>query len=84
MVVVDLDAEDSGRAGGGDEVGGYQRPVDGVAHETLSHEESTSETHEQEGRHGDAVGVAGADGIDGLWQIAQYHAYGGYVAEYVE
>ena len=71
-VVVELDAEDDDRADGGDDVGDDQRPV--LQHDALDDEEYRAEAEHAEGGHGNAVGVAGLYGGDGLGQIAQHHA----------
>ena len=84
MVVVYLYAEDDSRARGGDEVGYHQWPVYRVAYQSLGYEKRSSEAHQQECRHSDTVCIAGADGVDGLWHIAEYHAYGGYISENIE
>ncbi len=81
MVVIYLDTEHYGRADRGDDVGDYKRPV--VEQQTLYNEQDTSQPEEQEGGHGYAVGLACADGVDGLRQIAHDHADCGTVTDYV-
>ena len=81
VVVMDLDAEHDGRRYCRDGVGDDQRPVDGVAETSLHNEEDAAQTHEQKCGKGDGVGVAGADGIDGLWHVAQHHTDGCHVAK---
>lgn len=78
MVVVDFYAGDYGGAYGGDHVRHHQRDIAEQA--SLNYEEDTAQSHEQERRHGDAVGIARTDGVNGLWQITQYHAEGGKVS----
>ena len=81
VVVVDFDAEDDGGGDGGDGVGDDEWDVDGFAVEALDYEEDRAEAHEEEGGKGDGVGVACADGVDGLGEVAEYHADGGEGAE---
>lgn len=81
-VVDDLDDEDDHRADGGDGVGEYESPAGGHAdvhanHDALDGEEQASQAKHDECREGDAVRLAGADGGDGLGQIAQHQADGG-------
>ncbi len=85
VVVVDFDAEDDAAAGRGDEVGQEERPDDvGLVDEPLYHEGEAANCHHQEGGKGNAVGVARANGLYGLGQITQHHAYAGYDAANVE
>ena len=81
VVVIHFYAENDGRTDECDEVGGDQWPVERVAQASLHHEECRAQAHQEEGGEGYAVGVAGADGVDGLRQVAQYHTYSGQGAE---
>ena len=81
VVVVDLNAKDDEAARSSDEVGDEQRPQHiGFVQQALQHEAHTADTHHQEGGQGDAVGLACANGMDGLGQIAQNHRDAGYPA----
>lgn len=80
-VVVDLDGKHDGRRNGGDGVRDHQRLVE--EQDALDHEKDASEPKQEEGWEGDTVGVAGADGVDGLREIAADHADGGCIADYV-
>ena len=78
IVVVHLDDEHDAAACGGDEVGDEQRPDDlGLVEQALEHEAETADGHHQEGGQGYALGVARADGLNGLGQIAQHHGDAG-------
>ena len=48
--------------------------------DALKHECKTAYAHHQKSGQGNAVSVACANGCNGLWQIAQYHADGGHIA----
>lgn len=71
-VVVNLYAENYCGAHRGDYVGDNKRPV--AQHEALHDEEHRAKTQHYEGGQGNARGVAGAYGGDGLGQVAQHHA----------
>ena len=77
-IVIHLYAEHDHRRGGGDAVRDRQRPV--LRQDALDDEQEAAETHQEECRQGDAVSVAGADGVDGLRHIAQNHAHRGGIA----
>lgn len=72
VVVVDFDAEDNQRTDGGDYVCYYQWPV--CQGDALYYKEDRAEAEHTECRQGNAVGVAGAYGSNGLRQVAEYHA----------
>lgn len=76
-VVGEFDAEHYYTGDGGDGVGDDEGPV--VDHYSLNHKENASESEQEECRHGNAVGVTGADGVDGLRKIAADHTDGGCV-----
>ena len=78
IIVVHLDAEDDDAADEGDEVGDEQ--VDVAYQYALNHESEAAYGHHDEAGQRDAVGFAGANGLDGLWQIAQDEADAGYPA----
>ena len=72
VIVVHFDGEDDGAAGEGNKVG--ERHVVIRADEPLHHEAEASHSHHDEAWQRDAIGVASADGLKGLWQIAQDQA----------
>lgn len=74
-VVGEFDAEHYYTGDGGDGVGDDEGPV--VDHYSLNHKENASESEQEECRHGYSVGVTGADGVDGLREIAADHTYSG-------
>ena len=76
VIIIHLDAEDDDAADEGDEVGDEQ--VDIAYQYALNHEGEAANGHHDESRQGNAVGVAGADGLDGLGQIAEDKAKSGY------
>jgi len=76
VIIIHLDAEDDDAADEGDEVGDEQ--VDIAYQYALNHEGEAANGHHDEARQGNAVGVAGADGLDGLGQIAEDEADAGY------
>ena len=80
-VIVDFDYENDYRRHRRDKISDYKRPV--VNHESLDYEKDTSESKQKECWHSYTVGVAGADGVDGLREIAADHADGGCIADYV-
>ena len=67
VVVVDFDAGDYDGANASHDIGDGQRHI--FEENALDNEENRTEPHEQKCRHGYAVGLAGADGVDGLWKI---------------
>ena len=74
IVVIHLDAEDDDAANGGDEIGKEKGPERiRLMQYPLQHETRASYAHHEEGGQSNAVGVTGANGPDGLWQIPQYH-----------
>jgi len=72
IVVIHLDAEHNGARHRGDDIGDEQRPV--LKHQTLDGKQYTAQTHHQEGGQGDAVGVMGADCVDGLGHVTEDQA----------
>ena len=84
VVVVNLDAEDGDAAYRGDKVGDKDRPQNvGLVQQPLQHEGDTAYTHHHEGGQGYIVGLAGAYGANGLWQVAEYHADACHVSTYI-
>lgn len=71
-VVAHFHREDYGRAQACHHVGDEQRSI--AEQYTLYHEKQTAETHQQECRHGNALGIVSANRINSLRQIAEYHA----------
>lgn len=71
-VVAEFDEGDDGGADGGDGVG--EDDGDVVDEDALGHEEDGACPKGEEGGHGYAIGVAGADGAHGLRQVAANHA----------
>ena len=85
IVVVDFDAEDDYAADSSNEVGDKQRPKHvGLMQQALQHKTHATYTHHQERGQGDAVGIAGADGVNSLRQVAQNHCDAGHPAEDLE
>lgn len=76
---MNFDSEDYHRAYGSDCISYHQRPVCG--HTALYDKEYRAERKHYEGCERYAAGIARADSRDGLRQIAEYHTYGGTVAE---
>ena len=81
MVVIDFNAEDNDWAYQSDDIGDPKRP--NVCQNSEYYEEGRPESHHDEGRHGDTVGVASAYGGVSLWHITQNHAYGRCIRYYV-
>ena len=78
IVVVHLDGEDDDATGEGDEVG--ERQVIVRADKPLYHESEGADGHHDETWQRDAIGGAGADGLNGLRQITQYQTKTAYPA----
>ena len=81
-VVAQFYGGDNHAAGSGDHIGYDQREISG--HDTLDNEEQASETHQKKRRKGYAVGVACADGVNGLGQITADHTDGRGIPDYGE
>ena len=79
-VVAHLYREYYHRANRGDDIGDYQRDI--VETYALHHEKYASQAKGEECGHGNAVGVAGADGDNSLRQIPQNHAKARRVTHY--
>ena len=74
IIVVDLNAENDSTTSRSNEISNEQRPKwTRLMQYTLKHEAGTTNSHHQESRQSDAIGIAGTDGINGLRQIAQNH-----------
>ena len=78
VVVVHLDAKDDEAARGGHRVGDEQCPEGlWLVQDALQHEADATDSHHEKGWKRDVVGLACANGLNGLWQIAEYHADAG-------
>jgi hypothetical protein len=76
IIVVNLDGENNQAACRRNQVGDEQRPeYVWLMKHSLKHETGTADTHHQEGRQSDTIGVAGTNGVDSLRQITQNHRY---------
>ena len=78
IIIVHLDAEDDDAARSGDEIGDEKRPHDvGLMENALHHETKSANPHHQKSGEGNAIGVLGTDGLNGLGQVAQHHGDAG-------
>ena len=80
MVVSHLNDKDNGCTGCCDEIGDEKEDSRADAllyaqHQSLTHKAEAAQRHHAESWQRNAVGLSGANGLNGLWQIAQYQAY---------
>lgn len=71
-VILHLDDKHDDRRDCRDGIRDNQRPI--AQHQSLDHEKNAAETKKKESGHRYALGVARADSVDSLWQIAANHA----------
>ncbi len=74
MVVLHLDYKDDSCAGGGDEIGNKEKDsradtLFNTQHKPLTHKAEAAQGHHAETGQRDTVGLAGANGLNGLRQI---------------
>ena len=78
IIIVHLDAKDDDAARSGDEIGDEKRPHDvGLMENALHHETKSANPHHQKSGEGNAIGVLGTYGLNGLGQVAQHHGDAG-------
>ena len=79
IIIIDFEAEHDATTRRRHQIRQKQRPKHvGLVQNALQHEADGADAHHEEGGQGYAVSIAGADGLHGLGQVAQYHADAGY------